>query len=108
MSKRLVILGAGESGVGAALLGAHHGYNVFVSDGAPIKEKYKKDLEQKNIRFEERQHTEDLILNADEVMKSPGIPDKAAIVKKIREKGIPVISEIELAYRHKGSSKVVA
>ena len=107
MSKRLVILGAGESGIGAALLGIHHGYDVFVSDGSPVKDKYRRDLEENNIPFEEKQHTEDLILNADEVMKSPGIPDKAEIVKKIRAKGIPVISEIELAYRHKGNSKIV-
>lgn len=107
MSKRLVILGAGESGVGAALLGQQQGYEVFVSDGSPVKDKYKKDLEQNNIRYEERQHSEDIILNADEVMKSPGIPDKAEIVKKIRAKGIRVISEIELAYRHKGNSRIV-
>lgn len=107
MSKRLVILGAGESGVGAALLGKHHGYDVFVSDGSPIKENYRKDLENNSIQFEEKQHTEDLILNADEVMKSPGIPEKAEIVKKIRAKGISIISEIELAYRHKGNSKIV-
>jgi UDP-N-acetylmuramoylalanine--D-glutamate ligase len=107
MSKRLVILGAGESGVGAALLGQHHGYEVFVSDGSPIKEKYRKDLEEHHIRFEERQHTEDIILNADEVMKSPGIPEKAEIVKKIRAKGISIISEIELAYRHKGKGKII-
>jgi UDP-N-acetylmuramoylalanine--D-glutamate ligase len=107
MSKRLVILGAGESGIGAALLGIHHGYDVFVSDGSPVKDKYRRDLEENNIPFEEKQHTEELILNADEVMKSPGIPDKAEIVKKIRAKGIPVISEIELAYRHKGNSKIV-
>jgi UDP-N-acetylmuramoylalanine--D-glutamate ligase len=107
MSKRLVILGAGESGVGAALLGLHHGYEVFVSDGSPVKDKYKNDLEQNNIPYEEKQHTEDLILNADEVMKSPGIPDKAEIVKKIRAKGIRIISEIELAYRHMGKSRIV-
>jgi UDP-N-acetylmuramoylalanine--D-glutamate ligase len=107
MSKRLVILGAGESGIGAALLGIHHGYDVFVSDGSPVKDKYRKDLEENNIPFEEKQHTEELVLNADEVMKSPGIPDKAEIVKKIRAKGVPVISEIELAYRHKGKSKIV-
>jgi UDP-N-acetylmuramoylalanine--D-glutamate ligase len=107
MSKRLVILGAGESGIGAALLGMQQGYEVFVSDGSPIKDKYRKDLEENGILYEERRHTEDLILNADEVMKSPGIPDKAAIVKKIREKNIPVISEIELAYRHKGMSRIV-
>src|SRR5690349_17257811 len=105
MSKRLVILGAGESGIGAALLGKHHGYDVFVSDGSPIKEKYRKELEENNIQFEENHHTEELVLNADEVMKSPGIPEKAAIVKKIREKGISIISEIELAYRHKGKSR---
>ena len=107
MSKRLVILGAGESGVGAALLGKHHGYEVFVSDGSPIKDKYRKDLEENGIHFEEKQHTEELILNADEVMKSPGIPEKAEIVKKIRSKGISIISEIELAYRHRGKSKIV-
>lgn len=107
MSKRLVILGAGESGLGAALLGQHHGYEVFVSDGSPIKDNYKKDLEQNDIRYEEKQHTEELILNADEVMKSPGIPEKAGIIKKIRSKGIKVISEIELAYRYKGDSKIV-
>jgi len=107
MSKRLVILGAGESGTGAALLGKHYGYDVFVSDGSPVKEKYRKELEENNIPFEERQHTEDMILNADEVMKSPGIPEKAEIVKKIRKKGISIISEIELAYRHKGKSKIV-
>lgn len=107
MSKRLVILGAGESGVGAALLAKQQGYDVFVSDGSPIKEKYRKDLEENKILFEEKTHTEELLLNADEVMKSPGIPEKADIVKKIRAKGIPVISEIELAYRYKGKSKIV-
>jgi UDP-N-acetylmuramoylalanine--D-glutamate ligase len=107
MSKRLVILGAGESGVGAALLGKHHGYEVFVSDGSPIKEKYRKDLEVNDIRFEEKQHTQELILSADEVMKSPGIPEKAEIIKKVRAKGIRIISEIELAYRHRGRSKIV-
>jgi UDP-N-acetylmuramoylalanine--D-glutamate ligase len=107
MSKRLVILGAGESGIGAALLGRQQGYEVFVSDGSPITDKYRKDLDDNGIAYEEKRHTEDLILNADEVMKSPGIPEKAAIVKKIREKNIPVISEIELAYRHKGTSKIV-
>lgn len=108
MSKRLVILGAGESGVGAALLGQQKGYEVFVSDGSAIKDNYKKELEENNIPFEEKQHSEELILNADEVMKSPGIPEKAEIIKKIKAKGIPVISEIELAYRYKGKSKIVA
>ena len=107
MSKRLVILGAGESGVGAALLGQQQGYDVFVSDASPIKDKYRKELEDINIAFVEKQHTEEKILDAGEVMKSPGIPDKAAMVKKIRAKGIPVISEIELAYRFKGNSRIV-
>src|SRR5687768_1720031 len=106
-NKRLVILGAGESGVGAALLGQQKGYEVFVSDGSPIKEKYKRELEENNITYEEKKHSEELILSADEVMKSPGIPEKAEIIKKIRQKGIPVISEIELAYRYKGKSKIV-
>lgn len=107
MSKRLVILGGGESGVGAALLGKQKGYAVFVSDGSAIKDEYKNELHEHGIAFEENQHSENLVLNADEVMKSPGIPEKAAIVKKIREKGIPVISEIELAYRYKGNSRII-
>ena len=107
MSKRMVILGAGESGIGAALLAGQQGYEVFVSDGGPIKEKYKKELIDKGIEFEEGTHSEEKILNADEVMKSPGIPEKNELVKKIRKKGIPVISEIELAYRFKGSSKII-
>jgi UDP-N-acetylmuramoylalanine--D-glutamate ligase len=102
MSKRMVILGAGESGIGAAQLAGQQGYEVFVSDGGPIKEKYKKELIDKGIEFEEGTHSEEKILNADEVMKSPGIPEKNELVKKIRKKGIPVISEIELAYRFKG------
>jgi len=104
----LVILGAGESGVGAALLGKKNGYEVFVSDGGAIKDKYKKELIENNIVFEEGQHSEATILNATEVMKSPGIPEKNELVKKIRAKGVPVISEVELAYRFKGDSKIVA
>lgn len=107
MSKRLVILGAGESGVGAAILGRQQGYDVFVSDGKAIKDNYREELEAHDIPYEAGQHTEALILNADEVMKSPGIPDKNELVKKIRAQGIPVISEIELAYRHKGDSKII-
>ncbi|QEC77958.1 UDP-N-acetylmuramoyl-L-alanine--D-glutamate ligase [Mucilaginibacter ginsenosidivorax] len=103
---RLVVLGAGESGVGAAYLAQKQGYDVFVSDFGPIADKYKKQLEDWNISFEEKQHTEDLILNAVEVIKSPGIPDKAPIIKKIREKGIPVISEIEFAGRY-CSAKII-
>ena len=104
----MVILGAGESGVGAALLAKQQGYDVFVSDGGTIKENYKTELASHNILFEELQHTETQILNADEVIKSPGIPEKAAIMKKIRAKQISVISEIEFAFRYIGNSKVIA
>src|ERR1700744_1470240 len=97
---RLVVLGAGESGAGAAYLAQQQGYEVFVSDFGAIADNYKKQLIDWNIRFEEKQHTEAEILNAAEVIKSPGIPDKAPIIKKIREKGIPVISEIEFAGRY--------
>lgn len=92
---RLVILGGGESGVGTAILGKKKGYDVFVSDFGKIKNNYKEILILNKIKFEDEQHTEDLILNADVVMKSPGIPDKSPIVKKLKEKNIPVISEIE-------------
>ena len=95
--KRLVILGGGESGVGTALLGKAKGYDVFVSDKGKIKEKYKDVLLNNEIEFEDELHTELKILNADIVMKSPGIPDKVALVKQIREAGIKVVSEIEFA-----------
>ncbi len=108
MSERLVILGAGESGVGAALLAKQQGYDVFVSDGGMIKEDYRSTLQLNNIDFEEGQHTTSKILNAAEVMKSPGIPEKNELVKSIRAKGIPIISEIEFAYRYKGNSKIIA
>lgn len=108
MSKRLVILGSGESGVGAALLGKQKGYDVFVSDGGKLKANYKQELIDNGIDFEEGAHTTEKILNADEIVKSPGIPEKNELVKKIRAKGIPVISEVELAYRFKGDSKIVA
>lgn len=107
MVHRLVILGAGESGVGSALLGKQKGYEVFVSDGGTIKEKYKQELFDNGIEFEEGIHTAEKILNATEVMKSPGIPDKNEMVKAIRSKGISVISEFELAYRFKGNSKII-
>ncbi|MFD1258874.1 UDP-N-acetylmuramoyl-L-alanine--D-glutamate ligase [Mucilaginibacter terrae] len=96
----LVVLGAGESGVGAAYLARQQGYEVFVSDFGAIVDKYKTQLMDWNIRFEEKQHTESEILNAVEVVKSPGIPEKAPIVKVLRAKGIPVISEIEFARRY--------
>ncbi|MEO6253721.1 MAG: UDP-N-acetylmuramoyl-L-alanine--D-glutamate ligase [Ferruginibacter sp.] len=108
MKKRLVILGAGESGVGAALLAKQKGYDVFVSDGGPIKENYRTELEENEIEFEENRHSTEKILNADEVMKSPGIPEKNELVKQIRAKGIDVISEIEFAYRYKGNSRIIA
>ena len=95
--KRLVILGGGESGVGTAILGQQKGYEVFVSDFGKIKENYKEVLTINGIKWEDEKHTEDLILNAAVVMKSPGIPEKAPIVKKLLEKKIPVISEIEFA-----------
>src|SRR3970282_2457224 len=95
---RLVVLGGGESGVGTAILGKKKGYDVFVSDFGKIKDNYKEVLIINGIAWEEGTHTEELILNADVVMKSPGIPEKkSAIVKKRIEKGIPVISEIEFA-----------
>jgi UDP-N-acetylmuramoylalanine--D-glutamate ligase len=97
---RLVVLGAGESGVGAAYLAQQQGYDVFVSDFGAIAEKYKARLEDWHIRFEEKQHTEEEILQATEVVKSPGIPEKAPIVKALRAIGIPVISEIEFAGRY--------
>ena len=104
--KRLVILGGGESGVGTALLGKAKGYEVFVSDKGTIKEKYKNVLIHNEIEFEDEQHTESKILNADIVMKSPGIPDKAPLVKQIRDKGILVISEIEFASKYTNATIV--
>jgi UDP-N-acetylmuramoylalanine--D-glutamate ligase len=95
--KRLVILGGGESGVGTAILGKKKGYDVFVSDFGKIKEKYQNVLTEYQIAWEDLKHTENLILNADVVMKSPGIPDKVDIVKKLNDLQIPVISEIEFA-----------
>ncbi|MCK7590261.1 UDP-N-acetylmuramoyl-L-alanine--D-glutamate ligase [Subsaxibacter sp. CAU 1640] len=98
--KRLVILGGGESGVGTALLGKAKGYEVFLSDKGKIKEIYRDVLKNNEIEFEDAQHTESKILNADIVMKSPGIPDKVEIVKKIRSNGIQVVSEIEFASKY--------
>lgn len=108
MRKRFVILGAGESGAGAALLAKQQGYDVFVSDESSLKENYRNDLQTAGIEFEEGKHDEKKILSADEVMKSPGIPEKNEMVKKIRSKGIDIISEIELAYRFKNDSKIIA
>lgn len=108
MSTKIVILGAGESGVGTALLAKQKGYNVFVSDASAIKPIYQSELEANHIPFESGTHDIDRILEADEVMKSPGIPEKSELVQQIRAKGIPVISEIEFGFRYKGASKIVA
>jgi UDP-N-acetylmuramoylalanine--D-glutamate ligase len=108
LAKKLVILGAGESGVGTALLAKQKGYEVFVSDAGSIKANFQKELEDNGIEFEGGTHSVDKILAADEVMKSPGIPEKNEMVKAIRAKGIPVVSEIEFGYRYKGTSKIAA
>ena len=105
---RVVILGSGESGIGAAMLAKVKGYDVFVSDAGLIKDVYKNELIENKIAFEEGGHSPEKILNADEVIKSPGIPGNATMVMQIKEKGIPIISEIEFAYRFKGDSKIVA
>ncbi len=97
---KIVILGAGESGVGAAMLAQKQGFDVFVSDFGAIATQYKERLQELNVRFEEKQHTEIDILDAVEVIKSPGIPDTAPIIKRIKKKAIPVISEIEFAKRY--------
>lgn len=106
--KRLVILGAAESGVGAALLGKQQGWDVFVSDGGRIKEQFRTVLAEAGIDFEEGNHNIEKLLNATCVVKSPGISEKVAIVKQIRAAGIEVISEIEFGYRYKGDSKIIA
>lgn len=108
MKKRLVILGSGESGTGAALLAKYLGYDVFVSDKGPIKAEYKAELDAEGIFWEENQHTLAQILNADEIVKSPGIPEKSEVMKAVRGQGINVIGEIELGYRHAGKCQVVA
>lgn len=106
MRERMVILGSGESGVGSAILAKEKGFEVFVSDLGQIAEKYKAELIRENIRFEEGQHSEELILNAKEVIKSPGIPDTAPLVKKLRAQHTPVISEIEFAGRYTDATKI--
>ena len=108
MAKKLVILGAGESGIGTALLAKQKGYEVFVSDASVIQPHFQKELEINQIEFESGVHTVERILAADEVMRSPGIPDKNELVKAIRAKGIPVMSEIEFGYRYKGNAKIAA
>ncbi len=105
-AKRIVILGGGESGVGAAILAQKQGFDVFLSDMSKVKEHYRQMLDEHHIAWEEQQHTEELILNADEVIKSPGIPAEAPMMRKIMEKGIPVISEIEFAGRYTDAKMV--
>ena len=104
--KRIVILGAGESGAGAAVLAKKEGFDVFVSDMSKIAPHYKEMLDSRHILWEEGQHTEEKILNADEIIKSPGIPDTAPIVKKAIERGIHIISEIEFASRYTDSKMI--
>lgn len=106
MAKRIVILGAGESGAGAAILAKKQGFDVFVSDMSLIKDKYKFMLDDKGIEWEEGKHTEELILNADEVIKSPGIPNNAPMILKLKEQGTPIISEIEFAGKYTNAKMV--
>jgi UDP-N-acetylmuramoylalanine--D-glutamate ligase len=108
MKKKLIILGGGESGVGAALLGKKKGYDVLLFDESSLKDGYRNELKNAGINFLEKEISDEELLSADEAVKSPGIPDKNERVKKIRAKGIPVISEIELAYRYKGDGKIIA
>ena len=106
MGKRIVILGAGESGTGAAVLAQKEGYEVFVSEAWSIHTKLKKILDNHAIPYEEEGHTEDIILQCDEAVKSPGIPDNTPVIREIMKKNIPIISEIELAGRHTGSKMI--
>lgn len=106
MEKRIVILGAGESGCGAAVLAKKLGFDVFVSDFGGIADKYKSMLDERGIEWEEKRHSEELILNAQEVIKSPGIPCEAPIIVKIKSAGIPIISEIEFAGRYTNAKMI--
>ncbi len=106
MAKKIVILGAGESGVGSAILAQEKGFEVFVSDLGKIKEKYKEVLRNNGFDFEEGKHSKQLILDADLVIKSPGIPDDAPLILELKEKGIPVISEIEFAGRYTNAKTI--
>jgi UDP-N-acetylmuramoylalanine--D-glutamate ligase len=107
MNKRVIILGAGESGTGAAILAKAKGYDVFVSDQGVIKDQYKKELSENSIVFEEGKHSEEKILTASLIIKSPGIPDKAEVIKKAKSKSIEIIDEIEFAFRFL-TGKVIA
>ena len=107
MKRKIVVLGGGISGYGSAILAKKKGFDVFLTDMGKIADRYKARLDEWSVEYEEGQHTEERILDANEVIKSPGIPDTAPIVVKIREKGIPVISEIEFAGRYKGVAKTI-
>lgn len=104
--KRIVILGGGESGAGSAILAQVKGFDVFLSDSGVLQDKYKQELSGKNIPFEEKGHTESLILSADEIIKSPGIPEEAPLIVAAKSKNIPVISEIEFAGRYTDAKKI--
>ena len=106
MAKRIVILGAGESGAGAAVLAKKQGFDTFVSDMSTIKDIYKNMLNERGIEWEEGKHTESLILNADEVIKSPGIPNDAPMILKLKSQGTPIISEIEFAGRYTNAKMI--
>ena len=106
MAKRIVILGAGESGAGAAVLAKKQGFDTFVSDMSTIKDSYKNMLNERGIEWEEGKHTESLILNADEVIKSPGIPNDAPMILKLKAQGTPIISEIEFAGRYTNAKMI--
>ena len=106
MKKKIVIIGAGESGTGSALLAHKQGFDVFITDNGKIKDKYKDILETRKIKWEEGKHTENEIMTAHEVIKSPGIPDNMPLIRKIHEQGIPVISEIEFAGRYARGIKI--
>ncbi|MBE6219107.1 MAG: UDP-N-acetylmuramoyl-L-alanine--D-glutamate ligase [Rikenellaceae bacterium] len=107
MKRKIVVLGGGISGYGSAILAKKKGFDVFLSDMGKIAPKFRERLDEWKVEYEEGQHTEERILDANEVVKSPGIPDTAPIVKRIRERGIPVISEIEFAGRYKGVAKTI-
>ena len=103
---RVVVLGGGESGVGAAVLAKVKGFDVFLSDKGTIEEKYQEDLRKWDVPFEQGGHTEELVLNADEVIKSPGIPGSAPMVRRLEAQGTPIISEIEFAARYDNAKKI--
>ena len=106
MAKKIVVLGAGESGTGAAILAKAKGFDVFVSDLSEIKEYYRSELDKRGIEWEQKQHTQERILAADEVIKSPGIPKEAPIIQKLMAQGTPIISEIEFAGRYTNAKMI--